>query len=280
MSKVTFTMMVSFMTNTVLSTVKVFLGLFLNSMSVIIDGIQTFSDMSTDMITISEDNFDKVKDKKLKRSISFITGFTILFLGLASVFLATTKSLKTPHISLLLIVPILIVAKYILSTYVLEKGIKYNDVTLIKCSHENDLDVISSIIVLFGLILIQLKDVFPILEYSDMITGVIVACFIIKVGFDVISHEINDIMAKPYVNEEMNQKIDKIIKSNNNVLDIPDLEILKYGPFYELRVSIILNDNLPIKYANEIAHSIEKKVKIFYPDMEYITIKINNEKLS
>lgn len=277
MTKVTFTMLISFLVNTLLSTVKVFLGLFLKSTSVLIDGIQTFSDMSTDMITISNDNLDKAKDRYLRRTINFISGFTILILGLSSVYIASTKSIKNPHISLLLLIPITIVIKYILSTYVLEKGIKYNNTTLIRNSHENDLDILSSIIVLLGLILIQLKDIFPILIYSDMICGLIVACFIIKIGFDVISHEINDIMARPYKDDDLNEKVIKIVKSNNNVLDINELEILKYGPFYELKVSIVVNDNLSIRYANQIAHNIERKIKTYYPDMEYITIKINNE---
>lgn len=277
MSKITFTMFISFITNTVLSTAKIFLGLFLNSISVLIDGIQTFSDMSTDMITISNENLKSKQDIKLRRCINFLTGSIILSLGLVSVFLATTKQLRIPNISLLVIVPITIVIKYILSTYILEKGILYNNTILINNSHENDLDVISSIIVLLGLILIQLKEVLPFLKYSDMIAGVIVACFIIKVGFDVISHEINDILAKPYINDELSSKIENTIKSNPNVLEINNLEIYKYGPYYELKVNISLNENNTIKQANLIAHAIERKIKILYPDIEYMTIKINND---
>lgn len=277
MSKVTYTMFISFVMNTLLSTVKIILGLFGSSISILIDGIHTFSDMSTDLITISEDNLIQDKDKYLKRIINFVTGFVILGLGLIAVYLSVNKDIKEPKLWLLIVLPVLIILKYILSSYVLEKGIIYNNPTLISNSHENDMDIFSSIIVLLGLIIIQLKDIFPILKYTDMIIGIIVSLFVIKTGFDTISHEINDMMSKPCENKELEDKVNQTILNNKDVININNLELLKYGPYYDLRVDLTLNDNISLREANEVAHHIERMIKLYYPEMEYISIRINHD---
>lgn len=274
MSKLTYTMFISFLVNTFLSVIKIVSGLFGKSASLIADGIHTFSDLSTDLISISQDNLDSESNEILERVMNLIIGLVILGLGLVIIYLSITKSIKIPSIWLVVISLFTIIIKFALASYVMEKGILYNNSVLINNARESDLDVISSVIVFLGLIMMQLSNVLPLFKYSDMIASVIVGLFVIKSGFDVLSHEINNIFGKYEEDLDYLDKITRTIKMDDNVEDINNISILKYGPYNELKVDLTLNDNLSLKNANIVAHNIEKRIKKYYSDIEYIVIRI------
>lgn len=272
MTKLTYTMFISFLSNTFLSVVKILVGFFSRTTSLLADGIHTFSDLSTDLITISNDRHDS---KKYERIINIIVGIIILFLGLTMIYLSINRNSSTPNIWVLVISLFTIVFKYILSTYVMEKGILYNDKILVNCAKESDNDVITSVIVFLGLILMLFIDQLPLLKYTDTVVTVIVSLFVIKAGFDVISRELNHIFGNIEEDEKLLNKIKDIIFINKMVKEISYLKIVKYGPYYELKSEIGISNNISLKKAHQIARQVEKTIKRFYPNIGYIVIKIN-----
>ena len=272
MTKVTYTMFISFLSNTFLSVIKILVGFFSKTTSLIADGIHTFSDLSTDLITISN---DRSESKKYERIINIIVGIVILLLGLTIIYLSINKNYATPKIWVLIVSLFTIVFKYILSTYVMEKGIIYNNKILVNCAKESDNDVITSVIVFLGLILMLFIDQLPLLKYTDMIVTIIVSLFVIKAGFDVISRELNYMFGSVEENIELLTKIKNIILINKMVKEVDDLRIVKYGPYYELKSEIGISNNISLKRAHQIARQVEKTIKKYYPNIGYIVIKIN-----
>lgn len=269
MTKLTYTMFISFICNTFLAVLKILAGVIGRSSSLIADGIHTFSDSSTDLISIKEDGNDK------GHLFNFIVGFLILGLGLSIIYLSITKTYTIPSIWLVIISLLTIILKYILSSYVMEKGLLYNNMILIKNARESDNDVISSVIVFLGLVLMQLSDVLLIFKYTDMVASIIVALFVIKSGFDVLSHEINGLFGTRVEDSSLLSKIKEDILKNDKVLKINHIEMMSYGPYNELKVDIVLDSTLSLKGANILTHNIESKLRKQYPEIEYIIMKID-----
>lgn len=275
MSKLTYTMFISFIGNTFLSILKILTGLFGRSYSLVADGIHTFSDMSTDLLSITDDNLNKDSDKILKNSVTVVTGLIILGLGLAVIYLSIKDTFVKPSLIIVLISLFTIIFKYILSTYVMAKGVLYNNMTLVSNARESDNDVISSVIVFLGLILMQFTDFLPYLKYTDVVVSIIVGLFVIKSGFDVLSHEINRLFGSEKDDIELLNNISYLILNEADVIKINSLKIVSYGPYNELKCSILLNDKLSLRQANTLTHLVEKKIRKKYPDIEYIIININ-----
>lgn len=273
MSKLTYTMFVSFISNTMLSILKIVTGLLGKSVSLIADGIHTFSDLSLNLISMSDENLQD--NPKLEHTINTITGVTILSLGLAMIYISIKREAIVPNKIVVIISFFTIIYKYILSTYITQKGLLYNNGVLLNNAHEANNDVISSIIVFISLILVELSDKLNILSYSDIISSIIVSLFIINAGFNILRSEINAMFGTKESDSNYVNNIKMTIINNKYVVGVDRIDIIKYGPYYELKGKVILNDNISLKLANVVAHNIEKSIKTNYPDIEHIVLNIN-----
>ena len=200
MNKLTYTVFVSFMGNTFLSMIKIIAGFVGKSMSLIVDGVHTFADQSLELITISNTRFNK--NDNAKHLINILLGMIVLILGLSFISISINRGVVMPKTILLGISLLTIVFKYILSAYLMEKGLLYKNTILVSDAKQSNSDVISSIIVFIGLILMTLSDTFEYFKYADMVTSIIVSLFVIYTGFVIISRELSDIFGKRVENEE------------------------------------------------------------------------------
>lgn len=272
MSKLTYTMFVSFIGNTMLSILKIMTGLIGKSTSLIADGIHTFSDLSLNLISMSNENLKN--NLKLEHTINTITGIAILLLGLACVYISVGQKIIIPSMIVVSISFFTIIYKYILSAYIMQKGLLYNNTALVNNAKEEDNDVITSIIVFTGLVLMQLSSRIEILGYSDIVASIIVSFFVIKAGFNILRSEINSAFGIKEEDIEYLDGIRGLITNNRYVVSIDNVNIIKYGPFYELKGKIVLNENLSLKMANIITRNLEKDIKYNYPDIEHIVLNI------
>ena len=265
MNKLTYTIFVSFMGNVFLSLIKIISGFLFKSMSLIIDGIHTFSDQSLELITISNTKFNG--NDKLKHFINITIGSIIVILGLLFIYIVLKRGVVMPRTLLLGVSFFTIVFKYILSTYLMEKGKIYNNEILVNDAKQSNKDVISSIIVFIGLILMTLSNKVSYFMYADMVTAIIVSIFVIYSGFVIISRELTDIFGTKIDNSEYINNIKNIISSNRNVIEIKNMIVHKYGPYYEVKCDIVLDSNLTLRIANEIVRYLEYIIRKQYKDV-------------
>ena len=265
MNKLTYTVFISFMGNTFLSLVKIIAGFLGKSMSLIIDGIHTFADQSLELITISNTRFNK--NDRAKHTINILLGVVILILGLSFIYIVISRGVVMPRTMLLGVSLFTIVFKYVLSTYLMEKGKLYNNTILVSDAKQSNKDVISSIIVFIGLILMTLSNKFSYFIYADMIVSIIVSLFVIYSGFVIISRELSDIFGTTIEDGEYVNVIRNFISSNRNVIEIKDMVVHKYGPYYEVRCDIVLDNNLTLRMANEIVRYLEYSIRRQYKDI-------------
>ncbi len=265
MNKMTYTIFTSFLGNTFLSIIKIVAGFFGRSISLITDGVHTFADQSLQLVTISNTRFNK--NDFLKHFINFFLGLIILGLGLSFIYIAISRGIVIPRIRRFGLSLFTIVSKYVLSKYLMEKGNLYNNSILVSDAKQSNKDVISSVIVFIGLILTSLSDKIEYFKYADMACSIIVSLFVIFTGFVIISRELTDIFGTKIEDIALINEVKSFILSNRSVIEIKDTVIHKYGPYYEIKVDIVLDNNLTLKIANEIVKYLEYNIRKKYKDV-------------
>lgn len=271
-------MKVSFFTNFLLSIFKTIVGMILKSNALIADGIHSFSDLITDIVAIIGNKFAvKPKDKEhpyghgnAEYLTSFVIGIIVLIMGIILIKEMIFSELTTPSIIVGIVSVITILMKYILSKYLINKGIKYNNNILIASGKESRTDVISSIVVLISSICINFREYIDILKYSDKVAGIIVGIFIVYTGYKIIKENTDLILGKTADDTILRNKL----LSYSCILNIDNLVLIKEGPYFKASVEVTMNYKL-LKKAHDKAHQIEEEIKKEITDISYITIHVN-----
>ena len=158
-----------------------------------------------------------------------------------------------------------------LSNYIYKKGVEYSNNILIASGKESRADVYSSIFVLLSIILMQFSNQLSILKYADMFSTIIIALFIIKTGFNILSDNIGILLEEQVLDKEYIKEIKNIITSFNEIVEIKDLYILRKGPYFKLVSNVIMKD-LSLTDAHKIIDEIEKKLKEKDDKIKYVFI--------
>lgn len=273
----------SFFANLFLSILKVLVGFFGKSSALISDGVHSFSDLITDMVALFGNGMSlkPADDKhpyghgKSEYITSFVIGLVVLTIGLVLIKSISNNEIIVPSIIVVVVSLITIVVKYLVSSYLIKKGLEQKNVILISSGKESRADVVSSTFVLISSILMQFSDKIEILKYSDKIASIIVGLFIIRTGFNILKDSISMMLGEVEDDEVIIDEIKEIIYSDKLVKDIDELIVLKYGPYYRITAEISMDSNLSLLDAHNVADNIEKIIKIRNPKAEYITIHIN-----
>lgn len=277
--KITKVLLVSSITNIFLSIIKILFGFIGKCNALIADGIHSLSDLSTDFVAIFGNHLSlKPADKKhpfghgkTEYITSVIIGIVIILLGLSLIYNIFNKEIIIPNLLMILVSLFTIISKYILSSYIYKKGIEYSNNILIASGKESKADVYSSIFVLISIILMQFSNELSILKYADMFSTIIIALFIIKTGFNILKDNIGILLEEQILDKEYIKEIKNIITSFNEIIEIKDLYILRYGPYYKLVSNVIMKD-LSLTDAHKIIDEIEKKLKEKDDKIKYVFI--------
>lgn len=277
--KITKVLLVSSITNIFLSIIKILFGFIGKCNALIADGIHSLSDLSTDFVAIFGNHLSlKPADKKhpfghgkTEYITSVIIGIVIILLGLSLIYNIFNKEITIPNLLMILVSLFTIISKYILSSYIYKKGIEYSNNILIASGKESKADVYSSIFVLISIVLMQFSKELSILKYADMFSTVIISLFIIKTGFNILSDNIGILLEEQVLDKEYIKEIKNIITSFNEIVEIKDLYILRYGPYFKLVSNVIMKD-LSLTDAHKIIDEIEKKLKEKDDKIKYVFI--------
>ena len=283
MSKITRTMLVSAITNTFLSIAKIVTGLIGKSGALVADGIHSFSDLITDLVAIIGGRFaSKPADKnhpyghgRVEYLTSMVISVFIVLLGIAILIDVFTTEINRPETIVVYVTIFIIIAKLLLSTYILRKGKQYKNSILISSGYESRTDVISSSVVLVSAITANIK--MDIFKYSDKVAMFIVGLLIIKTGFSLLKENVSNIIGEDEKDPELRKEIEKIILNYKEVIKIDKLLLIKYGEYYQLVSDIQMDENKKLKDVHDILEKIEKDL-MDKTSMKYISLHVNPHK--
>lgn len=283
MEKVTKVLVKSLIVNILLTLTKFVFGIIYKSKVLVADGIHSLSDLATDVVSIygsklslkPADNEHPYGHGKIEYLTSIVIGAVILALALS--LLGNSLNAKTTITSnmVLYVTIFTILAKYLISRYILSKGVKYKSNLLIASGKESRADVISSAIVIITYFLSKLSSYSKIFLYSDTIGTFIIGLIILKTAYRILKENIVSILGEIEQDEEYLDKIRKIILENSEVVNIEELNIIKYGHYYQANITINMDSNVTLEDACLVSDRIKKKLINKKTRISYAKISIN-----
>lgn len=283
MEKVTKVLVKSLIVNVLLTLTKFVFGLIYKSKVLVADGIHSLSDLATDIVSIygsklslkPADTEHPYGHGKIEYLTSIVIGAVILALAL-SLLGNSLNAKNTIASNMVLYVTIFtILAKYLISRYILSKGVKYKSNLLIASGKESRSDVISSAIVIITYFLSKLSSYSKIFLYSDTIGTFIIGLIILKTAYRILKENIVSILGESEQDEEYLDKIREIILENSEVVNIEELNIIKYGHYYQANITINMDSNVTLEDARVVSNRIKKKLINKKTRISYAKISIN-----
>jgi len=279
-SNVTKVLIHSFITNIILALVKIVSGIIGASGALIADGVHSLSDTLTDVFAILGHKLSmKPADKehpfghgKMEYITCIVIGLVIMFMGFTIIYNGIFDKPVVPNILTAIIGIIVIVAKLILSRYLLNRGKKYDSNILIASGKESLTDVISSVVVLISILLSQLNGIFV---YADTVAMVIIGILILKIAFNILVENFSSLLGKQVTDCNYIKSLEEIIYKEPEVKGIDTLIILKYGPIYQLNLEISMDENIVLKDAHDVLDKIEDNLKKHDSKIVHIIIHVS-----
>ena len=261
------TSIISIISNILLAGFKASIGLISNSIAIISDALNNLSDVLSSIITIIGTKLArKAPDKKhpfgygrIEYITSLVVSAIVLYAGITALIESIKKVIHptTPNYSYITLIILIcaILVKFILGTYVINKGKEVNSDSLVASGADAFNDGILSISVLISTIIYMLFNI-----SIEAYIGILVSLFIIKAGIDLIKESANNVLGTR-VETNLAKSIKKDIKQENKVQGVYDLVLNDYGPEKYLgSVHIEVEDELKVSEIDKISRSISKKI--------------------
>ena len=249
--------------NVALTVVKVVIGLLSGSLALLADGIHSLSDIVTDAVVLlglrwSSKEPDQSHPYGHGRAETFSAGLVALVLivvGGAMIYYATLAiardEMTTPRIGVLIAAMFSIAAKEWLYRVTKKAAIQSNSPALYANAWHHRSDAFSSIAVVIGFI--SLKFGFG---HGDQTAAAAVGLMIILVGVRVISDCMRE-LAESAIDTDTIEHIKQIINSDSSIRQWHNLRTRTVGREVFLDLHILVDPELNIAAAHEIAERLE-----------------------
>lgn len=258
---------VGIVTNILLASFKVFVGVLANSIAVILDGVNNFSDALSSVITIIGAKLaGKKPDKKhplghgrLEYLSAMLVSALVLYAGAVSL-VESIKKIIHPEVPVysaltLAILAVAVVIKLLLGRYVKKQGEKVKSGALIASGSDASFDAILSASVLVCALLYLWGHI-----SLEGYVGLVISGVIMKAGWGMLQETLNDILGRR-ADPEVVRQVKQIILKEPQVHGVYDLFINNYGPnknYASLHIEI--DDTLTAAQVDALTRQIETRV--------------------
>lgn len=285
---------VSIIGNTILFLMKIFLGLFINSIALIADGIHSLSDVSTSGVVILGFRIAKKQPDKehpyghgrAEYIATLIIAVLLIFVGFGFIQQSIQRLLSPEAIEnqeyLILISGIVIasaIIKELMARYSYAIAKKINSDVLKADAWHHRSDSFSSIGVAIGILAARYG--YPLL---DPIFGILVSIIIIYVGVKLVRTASNFLLGQAPDKKNV-EKIKEISMKTKGVKGVHDISVHDYGTTKIITLHAEVNSNLPLRKAHKIADELDKNIQdktkfstIIHLDPAQSSLKINEKR--
>lgn len=230
------TSIIGIITNVFLAAFKAAIGLLSHSIAVVLDAVNNLSDALSSLITIIGTKLSaKLPDKKhplgygrIEYLTALVVAAIVLYAGATSLVESVKKIIhpETADYSIvsLVIIAVAVVVKLVLGRYVKAQGKKANSAALEASGADASFDAVLSASVLLSAIIFLLFGV-----SLEAWVGVVISCFIIKSGIEMITETLDDILGKR-ADAELTGRIRASVLEEEEVRGVYDIIVNNYGP--------------------------------------------------
>lgn len=263
---------ISIISNSSLVILKLLVGLFTGSISIISDGLHSGIDLIASFIAyVSVKQSSKEKDDdhnyghgKYENVSCLVESLLILLTGIIIGIEAIKKIIEPPTITNvdlgIGVMVLAIIINIIVSIYLLKLAKKENSLALEADGMHILADVYSSIGVIVGLILVKVTGY----AIADPIMALIISIYIMNISRGLIKKSLDDLVDKSLDKNDLDVITD-ILNKYPEVKFYHKLRTRKNGTCYEIDVHIKLDKDMCLDTVHNVCNSIENNIKGIYP---------------
>ena len=223
--------------NVVLVIFKMIIGLASNSIAIILDAVNNLTDVLSSVLTIVGTKLAaKGADKehpfghgRVEYVVSFVIAVVIFSVSFELIKQGIQQIIEPNSIifrPILMVILVLSIGVKLWISYVNRTiGKKIDNLAMIATAQDAHNDAWSTLITIVAMLLSQLKTTFPF----DGIATLVIACFILKSGYELIKEIIDRLIGKP-ADKELVKQIRETILKHKEIRGLHDLIIHDYGP--------------------------------------------------
>ena len=267
--------------NIILALLKIMTGKIFFSMSLLSDGLNSLSDLITNVLVIvglkvgsnPEDKEHPFGHGKIESVFSVIIGTFIMITAFELIKdnfskLISPSSENNLNITVIpIVVTILaILIKIFQLSFMKKRAKKYNNSLINSLLADYNTDIVISASVLIGLSLSRIYPVF------DTIVGFIVSIYIIKSGYELIKE--NSLILLDSQDDELIEKIRSEILQFKEIENAHDFRMTTSGKDIYVFADVRMDKNKTIEEAHDITNKISKRIKHKYKNIKRLLIHI------
>ena len=249
--------------NVALSAIKIVIGSLANSLALVADGIHSISDMATDAavllgLRLGSKEPDQSHPYGHGRAETFSAGLialVLIFVGGTMIYYATMAiardEITAPRLEVLIAALVSIAAKEWLYRVTQKTAIKSHSPALYANAWHHRSDALSSVAVMIGFISLEFG-----FGHGDQVAAIAVGLMIIWVGVRVIGDSLRE-LTEGAVDSETIEHIKHIINTKSSIRQWHKLRTRMVGREVFLDLHILVDPDLSITAAHEIAESLE-----------------------
>ena len=255
------------LTNVLLATFKLAAGLIANSIAVVLDGVNNYSDALSSVITIigtklagrAPDRKHPLGHGRIEYLSSMIVSAIVLYAGITAMVEAVKKIIhpETADYSVLtlVILAVAIVVKLLLGRYVKQQGEKVHSGALIASGSDASFDAILSASALGSAIIFLVSGV-----SLEAYVGVLISLFILKAGVEMMRDTLSEILGQR-ADPETTTAVREILNSEPAIRGAYDLILHNYGPDRNYAsVHVELPDTMTVEEVDRLTRKMEARV--------------------
>ena len=263
--------------NIVLALLKIVSGHVFKSVSLISDGLNSLSDLITNILVIiglkvgenPEDKEHPFGHGKIESVFSviigtfiMITAFNIIKENIVGLFQLKGEVITSPIP--VIITVIVIIIKIFQLIFMKNKTKDYRGALINSLLEDYKADIAVSVSVLIGILSSKINPVF------DVLVGVLVAIYIMYSGYNLIKD--NALILLDSQDEELLESVRKDLSEFDEIENAHDFRMTTSGKSIYLFIDVRMNKSLTIDEAHEITNKISKFIKHKYKNIKRVLI--------
>lgn len=275
--------------NGALSLGKFIGGFVFRSAALIADAVHSLSDFLSDiLVMVGIRQSERPPDQehpyghgKIEYVFSMLLGFGIIFAAaqiIYNVIINITNDIQVPASPALVVIGVVIVSKYVLSRYILSRGKMLGSQVLIASGKESFAEMLGSVVVLLAVTVSIVGERYglALLVYGDLIGGLIIGIFLLKVAIGIVAQAITSMLGKNAPTEVLDTTRASI-QAVKGVIRVDRLRMIVYGHYYQVIVSIRVDGSITVKMGHDIADNVQSMLKENNPKIAHVTVHVNPE---
>lgn len=273
--------LIATITSVVLTTIKFVVGLLFDSQILIADAFHSGSDVLT--IFASWCGLWVASRRKTKRFpyglykaetiVTLVIGVLITMAGWETLSEGYKRLLRLAPVQAFPVLPVLASVLSVLIGYVLAKkekqvGQEINSQSLLANAADSALNVVTSLIVLAGIVLAYLN-----IRFIEGGVIILIAFFILKLGVSTIWISLL-MLLDANLDPELQTKIGEEILRIPGIREVMDIKIRPSGPFRMVDCRISTSPSLPVYKAHELADRVERVIEEQHPHIDSVFVHV------